>query len=106
MNKLVYSLLLVGLLTACNQPQPENLSGKWQGPEGTYMVIRDNDISIANLDGERTFPIQRTGNTITFTRDGVSETVKRGNGVDTGMKWLAEKKDCLVVKTGEGYCRD
>ena len=41
-----------------------------------------------------------------FERDGVQETVRAGDGDATGMKWLAGRKDCLVVKAGEGYCRD
>ena len=46
------------------------------------------------------------GDTIAFERGGIKETIRAGSGADTGMKWLSEKKDCLVVKPGEGYCRD
>lgn len=107
MYKSLLTLSVVVALAACNQePQPEKLLGKWQGVEGTYMIVRDNDVAIANLDGERVFAAQRSGNIITFTRDGVTETAHPGTGADTGMKWLTDKKDCLVVKSGEGYCRD
>jgi hypothetical protein len=27
------------------------------------------------------------------------------DGAGTGMKWLADKTDCLVVAPGEGFCR-
>jgi hypothetical protein len=30
----------------------------------------------------------------------------RTDGARTGMKWLADKRDCLTVAFGEGYCRD
>ena len=39
-------------------------------------------------------------------RDGVRESLRPGSGVETGMKWLQDKSDCLVVKPGEGYCRE
>ena len=39
-------------------------------------------------------------------RNGVAETAVPGNGDAAGLKYLAGKQDCLVVKPGEGYCRD
>ncbi len=30
----------------------------------------------------------------------------RGERERTGMKWLLEKRNCLVIKQGEGFCRD
>ena len=39
-------------------------------------------------------------------RDGVVESPYATNGADTGMRWLADKSDCLTVRPGEGYCRD
>jgi hypothetical protein len=41
-----------------------------------------------------------------FTRGGDALLLRQGSGVETGLKYLAGKKDCLVVKSGEGYCRD
>ena len=41
-----------------------------------------------------------------FQRDGKSETISAGSGRDTGMKWLLDKKNCLIIKIGEGFCRD
>jgi hypothetical protein len=83
--------------------------GRWLGPEGTYLDIAADDqeyrVTISNLDGPRTFPGVPAGDRITFERDGVSESIRPGTGAETGMKWLAGKTDCLVVKPGEGYCR-
>jgi len=41
-----------------------------------------------------------------FERDGLQESIRPTNGDETGMKWLAGKKNCLTVRPGEGYCRD
>lgn len=85
--------------------------GKWPGVEGTYMQIDKGEapgaykVTIADLDGPKTFDGQTMGSTIKFTRDGKDETIRTGNGVETGMKWFADKSNCLVIKTGEGYCK-
>lgn len=70
------------------------------GGPGTYSV------TIQNLDGPRRFDAKGATGTLTFTRDGALEAIRAGSGPATGMKWLADKRDCLVVKAGEGYCRD
>lgn len=84
--------------------------GQWNGPEGTYMLIGGASgkyaITIRNLDGPRTFQGSAAGDAITFERDGKQHTIRAGDGAATGMKWLADKKRCLVIETGEGYCRD
>lgn len=83
--------------------------GRWQGPEGTFLDISGTAgayrVTVQNLDRPRSFDATASAGTLSFTRDGVTETVRAGSGADTGMKWLADKKDCLVVKAGEGYCR-
>lgn len=83
--------------------------GRWQGPEGTYLELNEiggrYQVVVSNLDGPRTFDATVSGSVVTFVRDGVKETLRAGSGADTGMKWLADKSDCLVVKAGEGYCR-
>lgn len=83
--------------------------GKWTGPEGTALTLVGGngkyEVTIRNLDGPRTFPGVANGNHIDFTRDGTKESIHATNGKDTGMKWLADKTDCLTVHTGEGYCR-
>ena len=89
---------------------PASWNGRWTGPEGTFLVIEGDpagyQITIRNLDGPRTFPGSAAGRQIQFERDGVKEVIRATSGADTGMKWLADKMDCLTVRTGEGYCRD
>ncbi len=85
--------------------------GKWTGPEGTYLdIVKSSDsnyvITVADLDGPKTFDGVAAQDGIQFMRDAVLETIRAGNGEDTGMKWLLDKQNCLVVKTGEGFCRD
>lgn len=83
--------------------------GRWQGPEGTYLDITGGPgayrVTISNLDGPRTFDARAGSDTLVILRDGTTETLRPGKGADTGMKWLADKQDCLIVKPGEGYCR-
>lgn len=84
--------------------------GRWQGPEGTSLEVAGGpgtySVTIQNLDGPRRFDAKAGTGTLTFTRDGELETIRAGSGPETGMKWLADKRDCLIVKAGEGYCRD
>lgn len=89
---------------------PDAWLGKWNGPEGTYLQLDGGDgqyeVTIQNLDGPATFQGTAVGDQVTFERNGVKETIRASNGVETGMKWLSEKSDCLTVRPGEGYCRD
>ncbi len=84
--------------------------GKWIGPEGTYLVLSKNAdkyiVQINSLDGPATYEGKPAGDRIEFQRDGRMETIHAGNGHDTGMKWLQDKTNCLIIKTGEGFCRD
>lgn len=86
------------------------LLGQWQGPEGTYLLIAGASgkyaITIRNLDGPRTFQGTAVGDTIAFERDGKLHTLRATDGGATGMKWLADKKNCVTIEPGEGYCRD
>ncbi|HEY1075990.1 MAG TPA: hypothetical protein VGE51_04825 [Fontimonas sp.] len=85
--------------------------GRWNGPEGTYLLLARNDdggyvLEIADLDGPRRFEAAADGDALRFERNGQTERVRATDGQATGMKWLLEKSDCLTVKSGEGYCRD
>ena len=88
--------------------------GKWDGPEGTYLMLSrassaKNDkylIEIRDLDGSKTFEGVPSGDRILFTRNGNAESIRAGDGEQAGMKWLLDKKECLVIKHGEGFCRD
>jgi hypothetical protein len=84
--------------------------GRWNGPEGTYLEISKSgdsyEIRIKDLDKVQTSPGTAAGDTISFEGNGKAETIRSGNGERTGMKWLLDKKNCLVIRYGEGYCRD
>lgn len=91
-------------------PATDQWIGQWNGPEGTFVRITGGnghyEVTVQNLDGPRTFVGRAAGDTIAFERDGKQEALRASTGEQTGMKWLAGKKDCLTVRTGEGYCRD
>jgi hypothetical protein len=84
--------------------------GRWTGPEGTYLDVAVNaaaySVTVSNLDGPRTFAATPAADGITFERDGVRESIRATDGPGTGMKWLQSKHDCIVIKPGEGFCRD
>lgn len=83
--------------------------GQWNGPEGTYLLLSKKgdqyDVKIQSLDGPKTYEGVATGDHIEFKREGKTESIRAGSGKETGMKWLLEKKDCLIIKGGEGFCR-
>ena len=84
--------------------------GRWNGPEGTYLEISKSgdtyEIQIKDLDKVQTYRGTATSDGISFERNGKAETIRSGKGEQTGMKWLLDKKNCLVIRYGEGYCRD
>lgn len=63
-------------------------------------------VEMHSLDGPATYEGTAVGDRIEFQRDGKSESIHAGNGQETGMKWLLDKKNCLIIRTGEGFCRD
>jgi hypothetical protein len=84
--------------------------GQWNGPEGTYLLLSKSDdqyvVKIQSLDGPATYEGVAAGDRIEFKREGKTESIRAGSGKETGMKWLLEKKDCLIIKQGEGFCRE
>jgi hypothetical protein len=91
-------------------PRAEAWLGDWKGVEGTYLRLERKGpayaVTIASLDGPRTFDATAAGDTVTFIRDGQTETIRATDGEGTGLKWLADREDCLVVTAGsEGFCR-
>ena len=84
--------------------------GRWIGPEGTFLVLGRNRanyvVEIHSLDGSATYQGTSAGDRLEFKRDGKTESLHAGNGQDTGMKWLLDKKNCLIIRTGEGFCRN
>jgi hypothetical protein len=88
----------------------EKWLGKWNGPEGTFLLLSRNGnrylVKIQSLDGLDGYEGVATADGIRFPRNGKTESIHAGNGEDTGMKWLLDKKNCLIIKYGEGFCRD
>jgi hypothetical protein len=86
-------------------------AGRWIGVEGTYLNVTPTGPSSASLemqydlDNKGTYPASVTSEGLRFTRNGETLLLRPSNGDATGLKWLAGKRDCLTVKSGEGYCR-
>ena len=86
--------------------------GRWIGVEGMYLNVTKRaggGVSLEmqyDLDQKGTYDGTVTPDGLRFTRDGVTETLRPTDGDATGLKYLADKTDCLTVKSGEGYCRD
>jgi hypothetical protein len=91
-------------------PISDQWVGKWIGPEGTYLQLDGVNgaykITLKDLDTERYYTGAAIDNRIVFTRNDVEESIRATNGVETGMKWLADKANCLTIRSGEGFCRD
>lgn len=84
--------------------------GQWNGPEGTFLSLRKVDdeyeVTIQSLDGPSKYLGRAAQDRIEFARNGTTESIRASNGEATGMKWLADKENCLTIKAGEGFCRD
>ncbi len=87
-------------------------AGKWIGVEGMFVEItlletgKYNLVMQSDLDTFGTY-VGTDGETgIDFTRNDQVFTLRNGTGDDTGLRNLFGKKDCLMVASGEGYCRD
>ena len=91
-------------------PATDEWLGQWNGPEGTFLRIEGGkgryEITIQDLDGPRTYQGTAVGAQIQFDRNGEKESIRATNGMETGMKWLSDKSNCLTIRLGEGYCRD
>jgi len=97
----------------------QQLIGRWNGPEGTYISVTEKktadgkqqsprkfEIEIANLDGPKKYEGTAKGKEIEFTRNGKTETVKAATGAETGMKGYEKETNCVVVSKGsEGFCK-
>ncbi len=87
-------------------------AGKWTGVEGMYLVISPTTAERYSLemqydlDHKVTVEGRDSEHGIKFTRDGETLSLYRASGNETGLKYLAGKMQCLMVKNGEGYCRD
>ena len=63
-------------------------------------------VRVQSLDGPATYKGVPAGDRIQFTRDRKIESIHAGSGEEIGMKWLVDKTDCLIIKAGEGFCRN
>lgn len=92
------------------------MEGKWIGPEGLVAVIKPRpgtplfDIDMVwglDDDAKGTFTGTPVEHGIAITRNGKQEIIRPSTGEMTGMKWLADKKDCIVlVENEQAWCRD
>ena len=97
-------------------PPTDKWVGKWIGVEGLHLTIaKDDSVGRSHYlltmqygldaDDSGTFKGEAAEDGIAFTRPDGPQLLRAGDGEATGLKWLADKKDCLIVATGEGYCR-
>ena len=95
---------------ASTMPPAEAWLGKWTGPEGTFLELSradaGYDVLVQSLDGPAHYAGVPVDAHIEFTRAGKRESIQATDGPGTGMKWLADKHDCLVIQPSEGFCRD
>ncbi|PTQ59485.1 hypothetical protein C8J45_11411 [Sphingomonas sp. PP-CE-3G-477] len=98
---------------AAPKPKAPDYTGRWIAVEGMVLDIAPTAapghyaLTMQwDLDNKGKFDGIANGDTITFERNGVRETLRATNGDATGLKYLFGKTDCLTVKPGEGYCRD
>ena len=97
---------------AAEAPSRDSWIGKWVGVEGLALDIEPGAeagkyaLTVTLMDGTSKYVGTADGETIRFTRGGKVETIKAVTGADTGLKYLATKDDCLMIKSGEGFCRD
>ncbi|MGY2401638.1 hypothetical protein [Pseudomonas sp. SDO5271_S396] len=98
-------------------PPTDQWVGRWIGVEGLNLTIAKDDavgrghylLTMQyglDADDSGTFKGEAAEDGIAFTRPDGPQLMRAGDGEATGLKWLAGKKDCLVVNAGEGYCRD
>ena len=71
----------------------------------TLCALDEGFEVFVGTDASGTFKGEAGEDGITFNRPDGPQVLRAGDGAATGLKWLADKKDCLVVNTGEGYCR-
>ena len=87
-------------------------AGKWTGVEGMFATITPAAPGKyrlemqSDLDTKGSYDGEDSEHGIKFKRGSEELSLRRGSGDETGLKYLAGKKDCLIVKPGEGYCRD
>jgi hypothetical protein len=85
--------------------------GKWVGVEGLALDIQRGTapgryaLTVQLMDTKNSYEGRAEGPVIRFKRGDKEETISHVTGAETGLKWLADKKNCLVIQPGEGFCR-
>jgi hypothetical protein len=98
--------------TAEVPPSHAEWAGRWIGVEGMFLEILptgDGTYSLAmqsDLVTQGTYEGRDAAEGIAFEREGEKLLLKAASGDQTELKYLAGKVDCLMVASGEGYCRD
>lgn len=90
-------------------------AGLWIGVEGLFVFITLAEPGAYELEmmGETyeekdniRVPGRDAEGGIAFERDGETLLLRSATGEETGLKWLADMKKCLMVQEFEGFCRD
>lgn len=98
--------------TAAPRHRFSSWQGEWLGPEGMFVIIMPVEPGMyqlqmqSDLETLGTYIGQDDEHGIRFTRNGEQLMLRRATGPETGMKWLEQSRTCLMVREGEGYCRD
>lgn len=100
-------------VAAAEAPLPTDAwIGKWVGVEGLALEISPGPdagqyaLKVALLDGTENYVGTADGESIRFQRDGRQDVIRKVSGDETGLKYLAGKTNCLMIRKGEGFCRD
>ncbi|WON83877.1 MULTISPECIES: hypothetical protein [Chromobacterium] len=87
-------------------------AGKWLGVEGMYLNITpSNDHYQLEMQFDLDSMVYRGAGLddqkgIVFIRDNNKYILRAGPGNQSGLKGLNSLRDCLIVVSGEAYCRD
>jgi hypothetical protein len=93
----------------------DTLIGRWIGVEGLNLTVSKGATGGryflkmqygTDTEMSGTFEGVGTPEGIAFVRPDGNHVLRASTGDETGLKYLAGKTDCLVVKVGEGYCRN
>jgi hypothetical protein len=96
-----HSALVLSLWRLCGMPACLEVGYRL----GTRLPGK-HPVTVRSLDGLQTCGGSAADGRIEFVRNGRTESIRAGYGQQTGMKWLLDKNQCLIIKTGEGFCRD
>jgi len=87
-------------------------TGRWVGVEGLVLEVAPAEtpryyrLKITLMDGTKNYEGVASSAGIRFMRNGRTETLHAVTGDQTGLKYLAGKKNCLMIRAAEGFCRD